>query len=53
MRYVDIATKLLDATGRPRPELLREDGLHLSPAGYAIWIAELRPLLARYGFKSP
>lgn len=53
VRYVDIATKMLDATGRPRPELLREDGLHLSPAGYAIWIAELKPLLARYGFKSP
>jgi len=27
--------------------------LHLSPAGYAIWIAELKSLLARYGFKSP
>lgn len=53
VRYVDVATKMLDAGGHARPELLREDGLHMSPAGYAIWIAELKPLLARYGFKSP
>jgi lysophospholipase L1-like esterase len=53
VRFVDIATKMLDANGAPRAELLREDGLHMSPAGYAIWIAELKPLLARYGFKSP
>jgi lysophospholipase L1-like esterase len=53
VRYVDVATKMLDASGAPRPELLREDGLHLSPAGYAIWIAELKPLLARFDFKSP
>jgi lysophospholipase L1-like esterase len=52
VRFVDIATKMLDANGAPRAELLREDGLHMSPAGYAIWIAELKPLLARYGFKS-
>ena len=53
VRYVDVAAKMLDASGRPRPELLREDGLHMSPAGYAVWIAELKPLLARYRFKSP
>jgi lysophospholipase L1-like esterase len=53
VRYVDVATKMLNASGGPRPELLREDGLHMSPAGYAIWIAELKPLFARYGFKSP
>ena len=52
VRYVDIATDMLDASGRPRPELLREDGLHLSPAGYAIWTGRLQPLLARYGFKA-
>jgi len=52
VRYVDIATKMLDVNGRPRPDLLREDGLHLSPAGYAIWTAELKPLLAHYAFRS-
>ena len=50
VHYVDVATKMLDAAGRPRPELLREDGLHMTAAGYAIWSDALRPLLARYGF---
>ena len=50
VHYVDVAAKMLDAEGRPRPELLREDGLHMTAAGYAIWIDALRPLLARYGF---
>ena len=45
--FVDVATKMLDARGKPRPELLREDGLHMSRAGYAIWIDALKPVLAR------
>jgi len=50
VHYVDVATRMLDAAGRPRPELLREDGLHMTAAGYAIWTDALRPLLAQYGF---
>lgn len=50
VRFVDIATPMLDAHGKPRPELLREDGLHMRRAGYAIWIEALRPVLAAYGF---
>lgn len=42
--FVDVATPLLDATGGYRPELFREDQLHLQPAGYAIWAK----VLARY-----
>jgi lysophospholipase L1-like esterase len=48
--FVDIAANMLDAHGEPRPELLREDGLHMRPAGYAIWIEALKPVLAHYGF---
>jgi lysophospholipase L1-like esterase len=48
--FVDVATRMLDTRGEPRPELLREDGLHMQPAGYAIWIDALEPVLARYGF---
>jgi lysophospholipase L1-like esterase len=50
VRFVDIATPMLDARGKPRPELLRDDGLHMRRAGYAIWIEALRPVLAAYGF---
>jgi lysophospholipase L1-like esterase len=28
---------MLGADGKPRPELLVEDGLHMTPAGYDIW----------------
>jgi lysophospholipase L1-like esterase len=48
--FVDVAAKMFDAHGKPRPELFREDGLHMRPAGYAIWIGALNPVLARYGF---
>lgn len=51
--FVDIGPAMVDAQGHPRPELLRADGLHMTPAGYAIWVAALRPLLARYGFATP
>lgn len=52
VRYVDTASAMLDKHGNPRPELLADDGLHMSPAGYAIWIRKLRPVLAEYGFGS-
>ena len=52
VRVVDIAARMLDANGRPRPELLLDDGLHMRPAGYAIWIDALKPVLAAYGYKS-
>jgi lysophospholipase L1-like esterase len=52
VRFVDVASKMLNADGKPRPELLREDGLHMQPAGYAIWTAALKPVLAQYGFVS-
>lgn len=48
--FVDVTAKMLDARGKPRAELLREDGLHMRPAGYQIWIDALKPVLARYGF---
>ncbi len=46
--FVDVATKMLDAEGRPRPELLLPDGLHMQHAGYAIWIDALTPFVNRY-----
>jgi len=47
---VDVAANMLDANGKPRAALFRSDGLHMAPAGYAIWVRALRPVLARYGF---
>ena len=41
--YFDIATPMLGPDGRPRGELFRMDGLHLSPEGYAVWTEVVRP----------
>lgn len=35
--YIDVCSLMLKPDGTPRPELYREDGLHLSAEGYALW----------------
>jgi lysophospholipase L1-like esterase len=42
---MDIVPQMLGADGTPRKELLLDDGLHMTPAGYKIWNDALRPLL--------
>ncbi|MGE3519929.1 MAG: GDSL-type esterase/lipase family protein [Vicinamibacterales bacterium] len=44
--YMDIVPPMLNAEGKPRPELLVEDGLHMTAEGYKVWTAALKPLLA-------
>lgn len=41
--FIDVFTPMVDLQGRPRPELFLEDGLHLSRAGYELWIEYLAP----------
>lgn len=43
--YVDVHAPMIGEDGMPRPELLASDGLHLSPAGYALWTRILEPFL--------
>ena len=45
LTFMDIVPQMLGADGTPRKELLLEDGLHMTPAGYKIWNDALRPLL--------
>lgn len=45
--FVDVWPTMLGADGRPRRELLVEDGLHLSPEGYRVWASLVRPHLVR------
>lgn len=37
LHYADVAPPLLGDDGRPVGEYLRDDGLHLTPAGYEAW----------------
>jgi lysophospholipase L1-like esterase len=42
LHYVDIVPPMFGADGKPRADLLAQDGLHLSPAGYDIWTTIVR-----------
>ena len=48
LHFVNADFVMLDESGKPRPELYVEDGLHLSSQGYAAWTGVLRPLLAQF-----
>lgn len=41
--YFDIATPMLGADGKPRPELFVRDGLHMTRSGYAVWKEVIAP----------
>ena len=43
LSYVDVFGPMLGANGRPRPELFRDDSLHMTPGGYGVWVRALRP----------
>jgi len=45
LTFIDIVPQMLGADGKPRKELLVEDGLHMTPAGYKVWNDALRPVL--------
>ena len=41
--FTDVYTPMLGADGQPDASLFREDMLHMTPAGYAIWTKALAP----------
>ncbi|MBC9034799.1 hypothetical protein IAG41_20605 [Sphingomonas sp. JC676] len=43
--FIDIFPAMLGPDSKPRPDLLRADGLHMTPAGYAIWRGAVAPYL--------
>ena len=43
--YVDTRSKMESPEGKARPELLRDDGLHMNDEGYKIWNGIVGPLL--------
>ena len=45
LTFVDVATPMLDAQGKTRPELFIADQLHMNPSGYVIWTKVLAPYL--------
>ena len=47
--YIDVATPMLGADGRPLPHIFLEDDLHMNAAGYEIWARTVKPILAEKG----
>ena len=46
LRYIDVATPLLDSSGKVKTDIFIDDGLHLNEKGTAIWAATIRAALA-------
>lgn len=50
VQYIDIATPMFDANGNLPGDLFKADGLHPSAKLYAMWTAQIKPiLLQRFG----
>ncbi len=47
-RFLDVFPLMIDAEGKVRHEFFTEDWLHLSPAGYLLWAAQVRACLAEF-----
>lgn len=45
LTFVDVWPVMLGSDGKPRPDIFREDGLHMNDTGYESWTKLLRPLL--------
>src|SRR5690606_9031661 len=45
--FIDVATPMLDADGRPRAELFLDDGRHMNRKGYQLWRGIVAPYLSR------
>jgi lysophospholipase L1-like esterase len=45
LRFIDVATPMLNDSGLPRPELFQPDMLHVNAAGYALWTSVIGPVL--------
>jgi lysophospholipase L1-like esterase len=43
LNFINSHAVLLSADGRPQPDLLRADGLHLNTKGYKVWTAIIKP----------
>ncbi|TWT34196.1 SGNH/GDSL hydrolase family protein [Blastopirellula retiformator] len=47
LTFVDIDAPMLGEDGKPRPELFKNDGLHMTDAGYKIWTKAVQPAIGK------
>ena len=53
LAYIDTATAMLGADGKPKPEIFLTDNLHMNRQGYEIWIPIVKAALEKAGAKPP
>jgi lysophospholipase L1-like esterase len=46
--YIDVASPMLDSSGRLSSDLFVSDGLHPSPKCYALWTSLIKPVLLQH-----
>jgi lysophospholipase L1-like esterase len=50
VQFIDVSSAMLDSAGKPRPDLLKEDGLHPNAKCYQLWTSIIKPvLMQRFG----
>ena len=47
MTFIDVFHKMLNAEGKPNPDLFENDMLHMNQKGYKIWHKAIKPLLIK------
>lgn len=45
LNYIDVVSAMLDANGKPRPEIFVSDNLHMNGKGYELWTKIVRRAL--------
>ncbi len=45
--YADVYSAMVDAEGKPQPDLFLEDSLHMNAKGYEKWAKVLKPYLLK------
>jgi lysophospholipase L1-like esterase len=45
LAFIDVFPRMLGPDGLPKPDIFRDDQLHMNAAGYAIWTDVIRPYL--------
>lgn len=45
LTFINVYGIMLGSDGKPRPELFVADGLHMTPAGYALWTPVVAPFV--------
>lgn len=47
LKFINVFPAMLGEDGQPKPDIFRDDKLHMNPKGYAIWTEVVKPFLPK------